>query len=698
MAGTHHNDDRDRVLAATDLLSIVGEVVRLVPKGREHAGICPFHDDKSPSMSVVTHKSGYGADSFFKCFACGAGGNAIDFVMRFHKFEFPEALAYLASRAGIELTPWNPSRSGGGLAAGQDGKPTRDEVVRANAIAQGFFRETYADARRGARAQAEVARRGFETDVVKTFGIGAAPSSSDALLTFVRHKLTARDNNYPPFDAFVEAGVIRPGRSGHIDLLRDRLVFPIRDEMGRPIAFGGRKLDPEQEPKYLNSPESPVFHKGKALYGIDLAKRSIMDKKTAIITEGYTDVIACHRAGFTNSVATLGTALTREHARVLRRLCENVVLLFDADEAGLKAADRALEVFFSESIDIRICVLPGQLDPDDLLRQEDGAAQFRTALDASSDLLTYMSSRIRQRIAGHGLSAKQQAIETTLAKFVDLGINTMNGLRRHLVLQSLSELFDVSVRDLDRLCMALRPRGAVATDPTPASAAASRSTLIEPAGLSRNRARNAAERRLLAFLCLEPGLASHPVLVEGGCMLPLCEVLAPNEFADADHAAIFAPIRSASENARPLPFASLLGDLGDERLKCLASNLYAFGEELLQSASSLGSSLGQARTASEELVASWRDLEALERRDRLKSREAESLRRPTVHGDPVDGTPRSAEVVSSSVSPSVSKALDPEQAMNRLARRRERGHDPTTSGTYFGSQQSQQPKSDGAEP
>jgi DNA primase len=670
VAGSFENNDRDRVLAATDLLSIVGEVVALRPKGREHVGLCPFHDDKSPSMAVVTHKGGFGADAFYKCFACGAGGNAIDFAMNYHKLEFREALKFLADRAGIELTPWEGAKGGR-----RDGEPTRDDVLRANEIAQRFFRRTFADEQRGARARAEVARRGFEAATVEGFGIGAAPQAMDALVQGVRANLATQGGTYPPFEAFVQAGVIRPGRSGHIDLLRDRLVFPIRDEMGRAIAFGGRRLDPEQDPKYLNSPESPVFHKSKALYGIDRAKRSIIETKTAIITEGYTDVIACHRAGFTNAVATLGTALTREHARVLRRMSQNVVLLFDGDEAGMKAADRALEVFFAETVDIKVCVLPDELDPDDLLRQPDGAERFRAALDASSDLLGFMSGRLRRKFAGQGLSARQQVIEATVAKFVDLGINAMNGLRRHLVLQSLSDLFDMPARDLDRLCQSIRPRNAgVATETSssgePGSSSGAASTIIEtppaPGAGARMRARVAAERRLLAFLCLDPSLASLQVNLEGCGALPLAEAMAPEEFADSGHSAIFAAMREAVEDGKSIRFATLLAELADSSLKSLASDLYAFGDELLQAAQSQSALAGQRRTLSEEVVVSWQDLENLERRVRFK-----------------DPGARAADEGCAPLSKHPG-ANDTNGALERLARARERGHDATAVSALFG--------------
>ncbi|MDI9403724.1 MAG: DNA primase [Limnohabitans sp.] len=692
--------DRDRVLAATDILSLIGEVVALRPKGREHVGLCPFHDDRSPSMAVVTHKSGNGGTGFYKCFACGAAGNAIDFVINYHRMEFPEALRFLAARANIELTPWQ----GASARQRSDGEPTRDDVLRANALADRFFRRVFADQDAGAKARAETERRGFGPETVEEFGIGAAPARIDALVEGVRKALRNAGTDYPPFEAFVAAGVIRPSRSGgYIDLLRDRLVFPICDDLGRPIAFGGRKLDPEQEPKYLNSPESPVFHKSKALYGIHRAKRPIVEAKCAIITEGYTDVIACHRAGFRNTVATLGTALTREHARMLRRMADTVVLLFDGDEAGQKAADRALEVFFSESIDIKICVLPDGLDPDDLLRQDGGAERFQRALDRSSDALAFVASRIRKQLEGRGLSGRQQWVEQTVAKFVDLGLNAMSGVRRQLVLHTLADLFDLPVVEIDRFAKSMRARplagGAVQQAETAAAATGVQAHSVvevthatQSGGLStglstglpfgstaRARARKVAERRLLGLLCNDPALASLAVPVEGAGTLPISEAIAPNEFADPGHAAIFAAIRDAAEAARVLNFEGLIGEIADPAFKRLASDLYLFGTDILRSASGVGAS-GQ-RSATEEVLVSWSDLENLERRERFRSPQLDRRGSGGVGG--MDGTDGATDAGDGAHIERTSRGIDATTAAARLARLRERGHDATAASALF---------------
>ncbi|MBT8487168.1 MAG: DNA primase, partial [Phycisphaerae bacterium] len=329
MAGTGQSEI-DQVREATDLVRLVSEHVAIQPRGREYVGLCPFHDDHKPSFAVVTHKG----SSFFHCFACGASGDCFRFVMRFHSMEFGEALRYLAERAGITLQPR-------GAAGGErdDGGPRRGDLIATQERALAFFRRVLADSAAGATARGALEDRGITPDMVDRFQLGAAPEGYDGLL----RRLDASDRPVARAAGLLKT---RQDESGEYDAFRNRLMFPICDEVGRPVAFGGRILDPDDQPKYLNSAESPIFRKSRTLYGLHLARRSIMDASLAIVTEGYTDVIACHQAGFENVVGTLGTALTADHARILARICDTVVLLFDGDEAGQKAADRGVEVFF----------------------------------------------------------------------------------------------------------------------------------------------------------------------------------------------------------------------------------------------------------------------------------------------------------------------------------------------------------------
>lgn len=416
----HDSNDRDRILDASDIADVVGEHCALKPKGREYVCLCPFHDDRNPSMYVVPHKQ------IFHCFVCGAGGNAIDFVMRYHGMGFREALELLANKAGVELTKRQPTRrgvtgetSGGGGGGGDEA--SRDDIARANAFALEFYRSVLQHKAHGEAARAVIAKRGIAEEMVEAFAIGAAPERFDGLVrTIEARKLDPRP--------FVAAGLLKPREraGGHYDALRNRLIFPILDQAGRPIAFGGRIINPEDNPKYLNSPETKLFQKGSTLYGLKQAWPAIRREKAVVVTEGYTDVIACHQAGFEHVVATLGTALTERHANLLKRVVDRVILLFDGDEAGQRAADRALEVFFREPVDVQIAVLPGGGDPDDVLKQPGGEESFQAALDDAVDALDYRFGRFAQRLDKSGLGvgshARAALIEQDLRRLVELGL------------------------------------------------------------------------------------------------------------------------------------------------------------------------------------------------------------------------------------------------------------------------------------
>lgn len=423
-------DEVTRVRESTDIVRVIGQYVSLRPKGREFIGLCPFHDDHRPSMAVVPAKQ------IFKCFSCGAGGNVFTFLQRARGMEFREALEHLAEQAGIEL---RPRRRRSEADATQEAAIPRRELVRANEFAQSFFRRILAHAEHGQAAREMIARRGISEVMVDAFEIGAAPDRWDGLLQTLRAK--SIDTR-----AHVEVGLLKTGgESGLYDGFRNRVMFPIRDQAGRIVGFGGRTLG-DDPAKYLNSPESRLFDKSSVLYGLHQANRSIQSSGTAIVCEGYTDVIACHQAGFTNVVATLGTSLTREHAALLRRLCGSVVLVFDGDEAGRKAADRAVEVFFAESLDVRIATLSSVTDakdPDELLRRDGGTAIFRRAIEEARNLLEYRLGGLRASIARAGPGAAARLVEDELSRLVALGLGSLPPLRQQLVIRQLSRIVGV---------------------------------------------------------------------------------------------------------------------------------------------------------------------------------------------------------------------------------------------------------------
>ncbi len=558
---------RDKVLELTDLVALIGESVALRPKGREHVGLCPFHEDHKPSFAVVTHKG----NAFYNCFSCGASGNAIDFMMNFHRMEFLEALRFLAQRAGVELPSSREPR------ADPDAADSPSSLRRANDAALRFFRRSLADSTLGADVAAAFATRGIDSAMIERFALGAAPASGQGLLNYVE-KLVANQSGAADErvdgatirGSFEAAGLLRRRSGALADGFRNRAIFPICDELGRCIAFGARSIVAGDDPKYLNSPESAIFHKSKSLYGIHLAKRAIIRSRTAIVTEGYTDVIACHSAGFENVVATLGTALTADHARILERLCDTIVLLFDGDIAGQRAADRALEIFFRSSVDLKVCTLPEGKDPDELLREPEGKAAFEAAIADAPDALAHLvASFARELAARPGLSARQRTVEAMLAKLASLGFATLTGIRRTLVLEAIAKESGIAASELERTINATK-RPADRSEPAA-------STTTPPPATKRGK----VERDFLSILIAWPSTALGRVADVHGELAPLTELIAPTALEDDAARAIYTVFFDSVESGRAsrgsLTMQELLAELGDASQKSLAAELFSLG-------------------------------------------------------------------------------------------------------------------------
>jgi len=359
-----------RVREAADMVDVAGEYVRLRKRGRTWEGLCPFHEEKTPSFSVDAEKG------LYYCFGCHQGGDIFKFLMQLENLNFPEAVERLARRYGVTLPPRSPQA-----------RERRDAGDRQRALleeAQHFFTECL-EQPMGLEARAELERRGFAKESWRKFGFGFAPDAWRGLLDH----LTKRH----PEGALVEAGLaVRPesGTSPY-DRFRNRLTFPVRSGDGALIAFGGRVLG-EGEPKYLNSPETQIFRKRSTLFCLDVARRPIADQARVLIVEGYFDCLSLHRVGIENTVATLGTALTTDHARLLKRRLgpEGLALLcYDADNAGRRAAASGAQVLLGAGVDVAVVVLPMGEDPDDVIRDR-GVEVFRAALDQPTPLLDFL--------------------------------------------------------------------------------------------------------------------------------------------------------------------------------------------------------------------------------------------------------------------------------------------------------------------
>jgi DNA primase len=373
MTGRIPDSFLDELVSRSDIVDIISARVPLKKAGREYKACCPFHNEKSPSFSVSADKQ------FYHCFGCGAHGTVIGFLMQYEKMEFLDAVADLAQRAGLELPREAQAPRDPGSA------DLHDLMLRAAR----FFEQNLAD---NARAQAYVQRRGIDAKTCAGFSLGYAPDAWEALLKRFGGEEEERRR-------LLQVGMIleRSGErtSGFYDRFRDRLMFPIRDSRGRVIGFGGRVID-QGEPKYMNSPETPLFHKGRELYGLYEARQARGDFKRLLIVEGYMDVVRLHQAGITYAVATLGTATTQEHLNKIFRMTSEVVFCFDGDRAGRQAAWRALEnalPLARDGRELRFMFLPEGHDPDSLVAQE-GAEGFENRMKDALPLSEYLVQQL----------------------------------------------------------------------------------------------------------------------------------------------------------------------------------------------------------------------------------------------------------------------------------------------------------------
>lgn len=389
--GRISEEDIIRVREATDLVQLVSETTPLRQKGRLFWGLCPFHGEKTPSLKIDP------STSLWHCFGCGLGGGAFDWAMRTENLEFPDAVRRLADRARIEIV----EDAAGGMPRGQ-----RERLTAAHEVAAEYFHDTLTTSKDAGAATARdyLKGRDFGSEVARRWKLGYAAGGRSGLAAHLGKAGFSRDE-------LIAANLALGDPGGALkDRFFNRVMFPIADVTGRVIAFGGRVID-EGQPKYLNSADTPIFHKSANMYGIDRAKNAIVRTGTAVVVEGYTDVIVLHEAGIDNAVATLGTALTAKHLKLLGRFAKRIVYLFDGDEAGLRAADRAAE-FLDRSVtpeagsarmDLAVAIIPGGQDPADFV-SESGAEPMREMIAGAVPLLRFVIDR---RLEAHDLTTPE---------------------------------------------------------------------------------------------------------------------------------------------------------------------------------------------------------------------------------------------------------------------------------------------------
>jgi DNA primase len=369
----------EKVRDANNLVDIISQYTQLKPTGSGLMGRCPFpdHQEKTPSFSVSEIKQVY------HCFGCHKKGNIFTFLQNYNGMNFPEAIEYLANRASIAMPEKNSEAN-----AYQDRQQERKKLLgRVNKLANNYFFEQLKAQPSDHPVQKYIAKRGLTQEVIEAFQIGYATPDWEGLVNYLESKKV-------PMDLIEEARLAKArsgGKTGYFDLFRDRLMFPILNPMGDAVAFGGRIID-QGEPKYLNSPETPVFVKGRILYGLAQTARYIRTEDQAIIVEGYMDLVSLYQSGIRNAAATMGTALTPDHGRLLKRMTRNVVVLFDGDSAGQEAAERSLPILLSADVHPKGLTLEGGMDPDDFVKSK-GAEALKDLMTKAPDLFVLILQR-----------------------------------------------------------------------------------------------------------------------------------------------------------------------------------------------------------------------------------------------------------------------------------------------------------------
>jgi DNA primase len=379
----------EKIREVADRLSIVevvGEYVALRRAGANYQGLCPFHGEKTPSFNVNP------ARNIYHCFGCGVGGNVFSFVMRMEGLTFPESVKFLAKRAGVtieeqQLTPRQ-----------RQVQDEREQLLQISELAAGYFRQQLQESAAADQARRYLADRDVAAETAAAYRLGYAVDKWDGLVRFLERQRVA-------LPLAEKLGLIRRGSAGgYVDLFRNRLIIPICDGQGRPIAFGGRILG-EGQPKYLNSPESPVYHKSDVLFGLHMARAAMREQGAAIVVEGYFDHLALWQGGVKQVVATCGTALTEGHVQLLKRSAGRLYTLFDGDAAGQKATERVMDLVLGSGLPSSVVELPAGDDPDSFIRRE-GPAAFTARLGAAKPLFTWFLQRVGERTSAGTVEGK----------------------------------------------------------------------------------------------------------------------------------------------------------------------------------------------------------------------------------------------------------------------------------------------------
>ena len=522
----------DELMARTDIVDLVGESVRLTKKGSSYWGCCPFHSEKTPSFHVVPDRQ------IYKCFGCGKGGGAINFVMEMENLSFRDAVEVLAKRAGMAMPEMSRQSAGA--------RERREKLLEINKqAARAFHRWLYAP--QGAAGLDYLRRRGLSKGTLTRFGLGFAPNSWDALINELSKQ------GYDKRD-LLDAGLAVSNKDGRIyDRFRNRVMFPIIDVRGNVIGFGGRVMD-DSTPKYLNSPDTPVYNKSRNLFALNIAKKTKAGR--VILTEGYMDTISLHQAGFDSAVASLGTALTEEHAQLLSRYFKDAIIAYDGDGAGVSAAQRAIPILERAGMKVRVLRMQGAKDPDEFIKAH-GPEAFLRLLDRSENQVDYRLAQIQKKFDleddAQRVAFLQEAAQliSTLHSAVEREIYGGHAAKTAGVTpETMAQEVNRALKQRIRKAQKQQER----RDLSPASQ-------LQPKarGLRYENIRSAmAEEGLIRLLLLDPGLVRDMGDITGG------------EFSSPLLGKVFDRLRGQAEQGMNTTLATLAEELTGEEMDHLA--------------------------------------------------------------------------------------------------------------------------------
>ncbi|HEX8337698.1 MAG TPA: DNA primase [Pyrinomonadaceae bacterium] len=528
----------DDLRRQADIVRVVGDYVTLKKKGANWMACCPFHQEKTPSFSVNPSKN------IFYCFGCGKGGSVFNFVMELEGLSFPESVRVVAEKAGVPLPELVDDKRF------ETKRKEADEVVELNSWALEFWERQLGEGHAEARAAREyVEGRGIVEETAKAFRLGYAPNSWEALGNYLKSKGAT-------ISQIERSGlVVKKEQGGYYDRFRGRLIFPVTDAQGRPVAFGARAMRPGDEPKYLNSPETAAYTKGRHLFGLSVTREEIRRKKFAILVEGYLDLIVPFQHGIRNVVASLGTALTPEQAKLLNRFARKVVVNYDGDRAGINAAKRAIEVLLPEDFEVKVLVLPEGSDPDEFVRAHGADEYHRRRGEAAPHMQFVLEQAMRDRNL-HNPPEKSEAVAEVLP-FVRAVRNTIQKREYFDIMMDSLRVEDLSLRQELWKTVSARDAKAVGDDEIKKKVArASVGAMTE------------AEKILLELLLHDADLRGHvfPQMHE-------------SDYEGLASAAIFEALRRADAGGVEVGFDSLNELIGGDPAQAFLPELWMYEPE-----------------------------------------------------------------------------------------------------------------------